>query len=419
MNELKLYSFDYIFQLSTALDLVDKQLYWHHPKVAYISYLIGKEKGLKQKEIQNLVFAALVHDIGIFSLKEKRDIIKFDIQGDEKHAFIGSNILEINKKLSQLDDIVRYHHHDWDNGDGKFHNGDIVSELANILYIADRIEILMNKKEKPEKQVTKLESMLRNSYKHKFNPELRNAVFEVIHFEKFYKYINSFKIYNILSNKFNTSDNLIGTEGIINISRLFAYALDFRVKYTHAHSNLVAGLAHKIADKLDYSNKKKINLYIAGLLHDIGKFYIPPEILNKKNELNNKEFNAVKLHPWYTMIILNKVDGFNDISNWASFHHERLDGSGYPFLKDAKNIPEESLLIGVCEIFGTLNEDRSYREKKNKDEITGIMSDMKEHNKLPGKFVDIILDNIDEFMNYTEKVKIKMEKNYKYCTDLE
>ena len=130
------------------------------------------------------------------------------------------------------------------------------------------------------------------------------------------------------------------------------------------------------------------------------------------DELNTKEFNLVKLHPWYTMIILNKIDGFNDIANWASFHHERLGGSGYPFFKDENNIPEESLLIGLCEILGTLNEDRSYREKKRKDDITGIMSDMKE-KKLPDKFVDIILDNIDEFMSYTEKAKVKMEKNYK------
>ena len=411
----KIYLFDFIFQLSTALDLVDKDFFWHHPKVAYISYLIGREYGLSEENLNLLVYSALIHDIGVFSLEEKERLTKYDISGDEKHAFVGSKLLEISKNFSEQEKIIKYHHHDWDHGHGSTHQGDIVPKLANIIYIADRIEVLIDKDKEVKNQISFIENTINATYKNKFNPEIRTSVFKILHSEQFYKYINSFTIYDILAKRFNTSENLIGLKEIVFISRLFSFAIDFRVPFTYAHSNLVADLARKMGEILKLDKTTIIKLYISGLLHDIGKFSIPAKILNKKNELEEGEFNVVKLHPWYTNIILKEIDNFEEITIWASHHHERLDGTGYPFSKNAEQLCDESMIIATCDIFATLNEDRSFRSKKTKEEIIEIFTNLKTNNKLPQKFLNIYLNNIDTFIKYCYKIRQKLKEKYEYC----
>lgn len=70
--------------------------------------------------------------------------------------------------------------------------------------------------------------------------------------------------------------------------------------------------------------------YLAGLLHDLGKLAVPNEILNKQGRLDDNELLIMKQHPYYSMFILGKVEGFEDLADWVGHHHEFEDGFGYP-----------------------------------------------------------------------------------------
>lgn len=115
---------------------------------------------------------------------------------------------------------------------------------------------------------------------------------------------------------------------------------------------------------------------IAGLLHDIGKLAIPLNILDKNGPLTSQEFGIIKSHAYYTKIILDKIEDIPNISEWASNHHEKLNGQGYPRGLKADELSEESRIMAVCDIYQALTEDRPYRKGLNINNAFNIMDEM-------------------------------------------
>lgn len=130
--------------------------------------------------------------------------------------------------------------------------------------------------------------------------------------------------------------------------------------YTHNHSNRVQILSVKIVEKLGLSNEINYNIALASLFHDIGKFFIPDEILNKPGKLSDEEFNYIKMHSKYSYELL-KGKFTDDIAQIVEQHHERLDGSGYPKGLKGDEIRIEARIIGVADSYDAMTSDRAYR----------------------------------------------------------
>ena len=114
--------------------------------------------------------------------------------------------------------------------------------------------------------------------------------------------------------------------------------IDFRSAFTASHSIGVAESAQLLSKKLGFNKLEARMMYLAGLLHDIGKLSVPISILEKKGPLNNTEFNVIKKHTYYSYRIMSNIKGIESINQWASFHHEKLDGTGYPFAIKGSNL---------------------------------------------------------------------------------
>jgi HD-GYP domain-containing protein (c-di-GMP phosphodiesterase class II) len=130
--------------------------------------------------------------------------------------------------------------------------------------------------------------------------------------------------------------------------------------YTHNHSNRVQILSVKIVHKLGLSNEINYTIALASLFHDIGKFFIPDEILNKPSRLSDEEFNYIKMHSTYSSELL-KGKFIEDIADIVEEHHERLDGSGYPKGLKGDQIRIEARIIGVADSYDAMTSDRAYR----------------------------------------------------------
>lgn len=144
--------------------------------------------------------------------------------------------------------------------------------------------------------------------------------------------------------------------------------------YTHNHSNRVQDLSVKIAQKLGLSSEINYTIALASLFHDIGKFFIPDEILNKPAKLSDEEFNYIKMHSTYSSELL-KGKFIEDIAQIVEQHHERLDGSGYPNGLKENQIRIEAKIIGVTDSYDAMTSDRAYRAKmKPKEAIEEIIS---------------------------------------------
>lgn len=134
------------------------------------------------------------------------------------------------------------------------------------------------------------------------------------------------------------------------------------------HSVRVGNFCEEIAKALDFDYEKTLKLKVAGNFHDIGKIGIDESILNKPGKLNDEEWETMKLHPLKSANILDNIREYKDIAEIVAYHHERIDGKGYPSgLKD-KEIPLESRIIAVADAYDAMTEQRAYREPMTKKE---------------------------------------------------
>jgi HD-GYP domain-containing protein (c-di-GMP phosphodiesterase class II) len=149
---------------------------------------------------------------------------------------------------------------------------------------------------------------------------------------------------------------------------------------------------------------------ITGNLHDIGKLVIPDSILEKPDNLSTEERNIMKSHTYYTYHIINTIEGLRNIAEWGAYHHERLDGSGYPFHCREDELSTNARIIMVADIFTALAEDRPYRKAMSQDGITKILKGFSARQQLDSSIINLLLDNYDEIHSYTdEKQKIAQE----------
>lgn len=137
-------------------------------------------------------------------------------------------------------------------------------------------------------------------------------------------------------------------------------------KYTYRHSARVQEYSLRVAKQLQLSKKSFENLYFASLFHDIGKINVPEEILNKPGRLTAEEFEILKKHS-YDGSEMVKSTYYPHISDIILQHHERLDGSGYPYGLKGDEILLEAQIIGITDTFDAMTSDRIYRKGTSPD----------------------------------------------------
>ncbi|KAF5047641.1 HD domain protein [anaerobic digester metagenome] len=144
-------------------------------------------------------------------------------------------------------------------------------------------------------------------------------------------------------------------------------SIDAKDTYTAGHSSRVANISLKIGKQLELNEEELNTLYTAALLHDIGKIGIPDEILKKKDKLNDYEYTKIKEHSAIGADMLKDVTPLHNIVPIILYHHERVDGTGYPFGLNRNNIPLEALIIAVADSYDAMTSNRPYRGALSRD----------------------------------------------------
>lgn len=395
-NKMTVDLFEFVYSISSTSDMVSYELTNHHKRVAYLAYKIAQKLGLSKVEKSEIFLAGLLHDIGALSTKERMELLKDRAPDLHRHSFVGADILKIFKPFSTISDIIRFHHLPWDDGKGREFNGNKVSVYSHILHLADRIAVRINDKDDILSQVKGICDKINESKGSLFMPELVDAFLEISKVE--YIWLDSVyeNIMDIMAEKIELFAIDLNFDEVVNLSKVFALLIDFRSPFTANHSLGVAAVASKIAQLIGFSENECKMMQIAGFLHDLGKLAISNEILEKSDKLSDREFNIIKSHTYYTYRTLQSIKNFETINKWASFHHEQLNGKGYPFHLTAKEIPLGSRIMAVADIFTAITEDRPYRKGMDKDSAIMVLKELVDSNSICEKIVDIVVDNFDE-----------------------
>ncbi|MDA3811628.1 MAG: HD domain-containing protein [Spirochaetaceae bacterium] len=147
-------------------------------------------------------------------------------------------------------------------------------------------------------------------------------------------------------------------------------------KFSANHSRKVASISTYLGKKYGFKGRKLKDLKIAAFLHDIGKISVPVEILNKTGKLNKDEFGAIKKHVIFSAEIIENFEELAHLKHIILCHHEKIDGSGYPSGLKGDEIPLESKIIAIADIFEALIGVRPYRDTMNPGEALKMMEKM-------------------------------------------
>jgi len=175
--------------------------------------------------------------------------------------------------------------------------------------------------------------------------------------------------------------------------------------YTAGHQRNVSLLACSIAKKMNLSDDLINGLRIAGLLHDIGKMYVPSEILNKPGKLNEFEFNIIKTHPQVGYDILKNIQFPWPVALIILQHHERIDGSGYNQGLLAKDILLEAKILAVSDVIEAMISHRPYRP------ALGLEKALNEISKNKGIYYDTEVSRSCLELFYEEEFTLKNFNN--------
>ena len=152
--------------------------------------------------------------------------------------------------------------------------------------------------------------------------------------------------------------------------RAFAAAIDIKDKYTQGHSERVGRYSEIIAREMGWSEEEVEGIQIAGYLHDVGKLVVERDIINAPYNINAKESSELNRHPVAGYEILKPINHpYADIPLMAKYHHERIDGRGYPEGLRGDQIPLGAKIVALADSFDAMTTDRPYRRRRSFEDV--------------------------------------------------
>ncbi len=365
---------------------------------------LAKKLRLPDERIKKLYISSIIHDIGAITLREKKLLSHLEIDDPFTHAEMGYSMVKNIQFLEPVSHIIKSHHDTWKGDNPTGLRGNDIPLESRIINAVDRLDVLLNKNagcllEQSEEAIARLGNLAGRI----IDPYIFAELSDLASAESFWLDLNDQFLTDLLErllldHDFDVSDNFV-----FEVSALFALVIDSKSVFTHKHSRLVAAAARKLAQISGFSREATDSMLVAGLLHDLGKLSVPEEILEKPSGLSPGEFRIVKKHTYYTYRILDNIPGFDEINRWASFHHEKLDGSGYPFKLNEEQISTGSRIMAVSDVFSALTENRPYRKGLPRQSVVEILCSMSS-GALDSHVVKRIIDNYDLFESLPKRL---------------
>ena len=410
--------------LSYALDLTEGHPRGHSARTCLIGMELGRVIGLPPQAQQDLFYALLLKDAGCSSNAErmfqvfggddqaaKRGAWEQDwrtLRGKASYALkfaepggslgarlkkllalatggraLGRSIYQIRCErgadiaqalgFSQATaHAIRSMDEHWDGG-GYPHGlkGQSIPVLARIIGVAQVAEIFSDQ-DGPDAAL----AVVRERRGRWFDPELVNAFAAIARDADLWRRVSSSDIDREVSEvEPQVMQFAVDEHRLDQVAAAFAWVVDAKSPFTYRHSERVAEFATSMAEHMGVPKRECVRIKRAALLHDIGKLAVPNRILDKPGRLTHAEWEIVRLHPYYSYRILERVPVFDEFAFDASAHHERMDGRGYYRNLRGDQLSLCARILATADKFDALSADRPYRAGMPVDRVCSILSE--------------------------------------------
>lgn len=391
--------------IARALDYVGIDDVQHAHRVAYIAYECGQLLNWPASKLEKTFYAGLLHDCGVTSNKEHAHILEeMTPNNSDAHCKRGYKELKENALLSAFSDIVRFHHTAWAELSALVLDNE-TKEISALIHLADRVDFLRSRYVHgtcPE-AVTQYKDLIAKNILSKkgtlFHPNYAEAMANLVRIDGFWfaMSIDRIEAIGLEFRAYLPFNTTLNTNQIKDLALFMANIVDAKSPFTYHHSKRVAKISKMLATDFGLNEGTCDMVYVAGLLHDVGKLKTPDEILYKEGPLEKVEYSIIKRHPVDTLITMDNFFPFSKIGQWAANHHERLDGSGYPYHLKGDQLDTESRIISIADIFQALSQNRPYRDQLTFKQIIEIMAPMADQGQIDKSIFQLILKNEKEY----------------------
>lgn len=423
--------------LSRALDLTEGQPLGHSVRACAIGMRLGQSLGLGEEELAALYYALLLKDAGCSSnaarmaalygsddqaIKPRLKIVDWDDRmrlafatwrstgmnaslWSRMHYFLGiarqENIAkeiitarcergaDIARRLGFPESTVRAIHSLDEHWNGKGYpegkRGDEIPLLSRILNVAQTLEVFLARD-----GIEAAADVLEQRRDRWFDPALVDEVLTWRGDTAWWGAIQTPAVEeNVLALEPARRARTVDERGLDQVAEAFAEIIDAKSPFTYRHSSNVAMYACAIVQRMGFDADMLRRRRRAGLLHDIGKVGVSNRILDKNGPLDSAERSAVQKHPEYTWQILNRVNAFAGFAHQASTHHEKLDGTGYPWGLDGDQLDPMARALVVADMYEALTADRPYRAGMPVETALSLL-EKERGSKLDGRAIDAL-----------------------------
>jgi putative nucleotidyltransferase with HDIG domain len=388
-----------VLAIETAVSLVGMNDTNHGKRVGYIASQLANELGFSDLDIQFSFELGLLHDCGVSTEQMHSSLVNhFDWHDAYIHCEIGYRLLKDFGPLEKYSTPIRYHHTPW----SELSEIDVSvyeARMANLIFLADRIDVLSASHYEADILLAKDEIVqsiagYKGSY---FDPVLVDAFLKIECSEAFWIALEDRHITRYTWDMGQLSSNeRLSLYQLKQLSLIMSYIVDQKSPFTARHSIRVADVAKFIASSFGLSSEQCEKVEIAGLLHDLGKLHTPDNILEKPGPLDSTERAIMNQHSYETFEILRHIKGLGEIAQWAAFHHEGINGAGYPFHPREQDLSTEARIIAVSDIFQALVQKRPYREGMPLNKVLDIIDELGENGKLDKGIVNLVNKKAEE-----------------------
>ena len=381
---------------SYALDCVETELVHvtsrHAKRVAYMSVCVAEQLGICGKDLQDLAVYALLHDNALTqyiqeelhsNLTDMKEMPRIGV-----HCSIGEENIQGFPFHTDVKNVILYHHENAD-GSGPFgKKSEEVPLFSRIIHLCDLLDQACCRKAFTTETWEWAKDVLQRIRGTMVDEECAEALERIFSEEYFLSLGGNFEA--SLWNKVPRQKQELDFSQIKKLAEFFAKIVDYKSPFTSTHSIGVAERAEKLSRYMGFDEETVQKMYLAGALHDIGKVAVGNEILEKPDRLTDAEFAVMKHHAAYTYNILSEIDDFEEIRDFAAFHHERLDGTGYPFGKDASELNVQERMMACIDIYQALTESRPYKKGMSHERACEILKNMADKGWLDMDIIDKI-----------------------------
>ena len=386
----------FLNSLSFALDYVEGEVLkvtpYHGKRVAALTNRMAVCAGMDRETVYALTHAAVLHDCALFEYYA--DELAHNGRPPEEinmapHCTAGEDKMAKLPFYQKMKGAVLYHH---ERADGRGPFGKRAEETplsAQLIHMADLMDVKFAfytvDREKYERAI----QWAKDQRGVLFSEECVDVFLAGVDYELL-ESIAGDRCKNRMPELLPHVTEELPVRLLREMATLFAEITDYKSHFTWRHSEGIAEKAWRMGKFYGYSEELCDKLYIAGALHDIGKLRISNDILEKPGKLTPEEYREIQNHALGTWDLLHGIGGIEDIAGWASLHHEKLDGSGYPFGLTAEQLGPNERLLACLDIYQALVEERPYKAGLSHETALGILRRMGDEGQLDNGVIDDI-----------------------------